>query len=47
VNRTDSGIVTLTGHLPVAQTVRKIEEALQAKGIKLFIVIDHSGVDLR
>lgn len=39
----DSGIVTLTGHLPVDQTVQKIEETLQAKGIKLFTVIDHSG----
>jgi uncharacterized protein (DUF302 family) len=43
VNPTDSGIVTLTGHLSVAETVRKIEETLQAKGIKLFTVIDHSG----
>ncbi len=43
MNNADSGIVTLTGHLPVDRTVRKIEEALQAKGIKLFTVIDHSG----
>jgi uncharacterized protein (DUF302 family) len=41
MNNSDSGIVTLTGHLPVDQTVRKIEETLQAKGIKLFAVIDH------
>ncbi|MDR3704030.1 MAG: DUF302 domain-containing protein [Candidatus Sulfopaludibacter sp.] len=43
MNSPDSGIVTLTGHLSVEQTVRKIEETLQAKGIKLFTVIDHSG----
>ncbi len=43
MNTLDSGIVTLTGHLSVEQTVRKIEETLQAKGIKLFTVIDHSG----
>lgn len=39
----DSGIVTLPGHHPVDQTVQKLQETLQAKGVKLFAVIDHSG----
>lgn len=37
------GVVTVPGKQPVEQTVRKIEEALRAKGLKLFAVIDHSG----
>jgi uncharacterized protein (DUF302 family) len=39
----DAGIVTVPGHHSVDQTVQKIEEALRAKGVKLFAVIDHSG----
>jgi uncharacterized protein (DUF302 family) len=39
----DSGIVTVPGHHPVDQTVQKLQETLQAKGVKLFAVIDHSG----
>jgi uncharacterized protein (DUF302 family) len=39
----DNGIVTLHGHGSVDDTVRKLEAALHAKGVKLFVVIDHSG----
>jgi uncharacterized protein (DUF302 family) len=39
----DSGIVTVTGHHSVDQTVEKLEATLAAKGVKLFAVIDHSG----
>lgn len=38
-----SGVVTVPGNQSVEQTVRKIEETLRAKGITLFVVIDHSG----
>ena len=38
-----SGVVTVPGKHPVEQTVQKIEQALRAKGLKLFAVIDHSG----
>jgi len=39
----DSGIVTVPAKHSVDQTVEKLEAALQAKGVKLFAVIDHSG----
>jgi uncharacterized protein (DUF302 family) len=39
----DSGIVALRSAHSVSQTVEKIEQALQAKGVKLFAVVDHSG----
>ena len=39
----ENGIVTIPSHHSVAQTVQKLEELLQAKGVKLFTVIDHSG----
>lgn len=42
-NTTDAGIVALRGSLSVDQTVEKLEHALQAKGVKLFALIDHSG----
>jgi uncharacterized protein (DUF302 family) len=38
-----NGIVTIAGHQSVDATVRRIEELLTAKGVKLFAVIDHSG----
>jgi len=38
-----NGIVTLDSSHSVDQTVRKLETMLESKGIKLFIVIDHSG----
>lgn len=42
-SNTDRGIVTVPGHQSVDQTVEKLEQILQAKGVKLFAVIDHSG----
>jgi uncharacterized protein (DUF302 family) len=39
----DNGIVTISSHQPVDQTVQKLPDILNAKGIKLFAVIDHSG----
>ena len=39
----DNGIVTISSHQSVDQTVQKLEGILQTKGVKLFAVIDHSG----
>jgi uncharacterized protein (DUF302 family) len=39
----DNGIVTISGALSVDQTVQKLKGMLEAKGIKLFALIDHSG----
>src|SRR6202162_2870610 len=38
-----NGIVTIPSHQSVDQTVQKLEAILQAKGVKLFALIDHSG----
>ena len=38
-----SGIVTQQSAHSVDETVRKLEDALRAKGITLFAAIDHSG----
>lgn len=38
-----SGVVTVAGKQPLAQTVLKIEEILRTRGLKLFAVIDHGG----
>ena len=39
----ENGIVTIPSHQSVDQTVRKLEAILEAKGVKLFALIDHSG----
>jgi uncharacterized protein (DUF302 family) len=39
----DNGIVTIAGGLSVDQTVQKLKALLEAKGIRLFALIDHSG----
>ena len=39
----DNGVVSIRSRNSVAQTVQRLEEILAAKGVKLFIVIDHSG----
>jgi uncharacterized protein (DUF302 family) len=39
----ENGIVTIPTHRSVDQTARKLEEILQAKGVKLFALVDHSG----
>ncbi len=38
-----TGIVTIPSNNSVNETVQKLEELLQAKGIKLFALVDHSG----
>jgi uncharacterized protein (DUF302 family) len=37
------GIVTLRSQRSVDETVQRLEAILQAKGIKLFALVDHSG----
>src|SRR5580658_9107001 len=37
------GIIVLRSNHSVDQTVEKLEKMLQAKGVKLFAVVDHSG----
>lgn len=39
----ENGIVRLQSNHSVDQTVAKLEGILQAKGVKLFVVVDHSG----
>ncbi|HET6929831.1 MAG TPA: DUF302 domain-containing protein [Candidatus Acidoferrum sp.] len=39
----ENGIVRIPGHRPVDETVAKLQGILQAKGVKLFAVVDHSG----
>jgi uncharacterized protein (DUF302 family) len=39
----DPGIVALPSRHTVDQTVEKLQAILQAKGVKLFALIDHSG----
>ena len=38
-----SGIVDIPSHHPVHQTVEKIQGILEAKGVTLFALVDHSG----
>jgi uncharacterized protein (DUF302 family) len=40
---THNGLVTIPCHQSVEQTVQKLEGILQAKGVKLFALVDHSG----
>lgn len=42
-SKAENGIVTIPGHQSVDQTVQKLEGILQAKGVKLFALVDHSG----
>jgi uncharacterized protein (DUF302 family)/uncharacterized membrane protein YidH (DUF202 family) len=39
----DNGIVRIASQHSVADTVKKLETTLQAKSVKLFALIDHSG----
>jgi uncharacterized protein (DUF302 family) len=39
----ENGIVTIPSHQSVDRTVEKLEQILQARGVKLFALIDHSG----
>ena len=38
-----NGIVTLASHHSVEETIAKLEAMLEAKGVKVFALIDHSG----
>jgi len=40
---TDTGIIAIASNHSVDQTVEKLKETLQAKGVTLFALIDHSG----
>jgi uncharacterized protein (DUF302 family) len=40
---TGSGIVNVPGHHSVDQTVEKLKGILEAKGVTLFALVDHSG----
>jgi uncharacterized protein (DUF302 family) len=39
----DEGIATLPSRHSVEQTVQRFQQILEAKGVKLFALIDHSG----
>jgi len=39
----ESGIITIPSRHSVDETVKRVENALSAKGVKLFALIDHSG----
>jgi uncharacterized protein (DUF302 family)/uncharacterized membrane protein YidH (DUF202 family) len=39
----ENGIVRIPANHPVDETVAKLQGILQAKGVKLFVVVDHSG----
>lgn len=39
----ENGIVRIPGNHSVDETVKKLQAILQAKGVKLFVVVDHSG----
>ena len=39
----DEGIVTIPSTHSVDQTVDRLETILQSKGVKLFVLVDHSG----
>jgi uncharacterized protein (DUF302 family)/uncharacterized membrane protein YidH (DUF202 family) len=40
---TDKGIINRPSHHSVEQTVEKLENVLQSKGVTLFALVDHSG----
>ncbi|HWD98459.1 MAG TPA: DUF302 domain-containing protein [Bryobacteraceae bacterium] len=42
-SQSGNGIVTIASRHSVDQTVKRLEDLLQTKGIRLFAVIDHSG----
>jgi uncharacterized protein (DUF302 family) len=38
-----AGIVTIPSHQSMDETIEKLEQILQAKGVKLFALVDHGG----
>ena len=43
MSSTNNGIVNIPSHHSVVETVEKLKNILQAKGITLFALVDHSG----
>jgi uncharacterized protein (DUF302 family)/uncharacterized membrane protein YidH (DUF202 family) len=43
IQKSNNGIVTVESHHSVDETVNKLKQLLDAKGVKLFALIDHSG----
>jgi uncharacterized protein (DUF302 family) len=43
ISNSENGIVTIPSRQSVDQTVKLLEAILEAKGVKLFALIDHSG----
>ncbi|HLK65114.1 MAG TPA: DUF302 domain-containing protein [Bryobacteraceae bacterium] len=39
----NNGVVSIASHHSVEQTVRRVEQILEVKGVRLFAIIDHSG----
>jgi uncharacterized protein (DUF302 family) len=39
----ENGVVRISGNHSVDETVAKLQAILQANGVKLFVVVDHSG----
>lgn len=39
----DNGIVNVSSHYSVEQTIGRLEETLRIRGVNLFALIDHSG----
>jgi uncharacterized protein (DUF302 family) len=42
-SNSDNGVTTIPAHRSVDQTVDRLKGILEAKGVKLFALIDHSG----
>ncbi|HXH66999.1 MAG TPA: DUF302 domain-containing protein [Candidatus Limnocylindrales bacterium] len=38
----ENGVVRIPGNHPVDETVAKLQGILEAKGVKLFVIVDHS-----
>jgi hypothetical protein len=41
--RRADGVVTRRSPLPLAPTVRRLHDLMEKKGLKLFVLVDHSG----
>jgi uncharacterized protein (DUF302 family) len=42
-SESNRGVVEIPGNHSVDKTVAKLKEILEAKGVKLFVLVDHSG----
>jgi uncharacterized protein (DUF302 family) len=43
INKGDNGLIDIPSHHSVDETVKKLTSILDAKGITLFALVDHSG----